>query len=465
MKKLNNRICICAAAALLFILSGCVSTEGKGENSFSPDVKLENYTLNNGIPVYIKKNTANRLYALDIVVTGGSNMLSPEKSGLESSLFTMMTKGSDRYPYAEIQKIEYETNIGLSSYSLNEGSLLGISCIDYYFDRTLPLLVDAFMHPAYEDQQYQLLLQSARQSIQQRKNDPSSILYETAVKQIFKNHPYETRVNVTEDSLGNITVSDMKALHKTLMDAKRISIIAVGNIDGKALVEKLNKTIGTIPALEESFIPVSVPLQKISGDPVVVSHPSAEGTGYIARVLALPAIDSADFIPCCIASDIYSEILFNIVREKHGACYTPGSSVYATMSPTAFEYISKASDLQNITKYMAESRDLMVQGTLIAGKNKDGSYKFVPIDDKLEGYKNSFLNSQYASVQTNEGVASRMAVSLIRLGNTEQLDKISAKAEQVTAADIERVFKKYWVNNTSRWFAVVGPGDEQKIKF
>ncbi len=466
MKKVYTKIIPVFTILLLislFTITSCISVPGA--ESSKATAKVEEYTLDNGIPVYVKKNTANRIYSLDIIVKGGSNMLTPDKSGLESFLFSMMTKGSKNYSYSKLQNIEYETNISLSSTSYNEGSLLSLNCIDHYFDKSLPILIDGFMNPVYENVPYMQLLQAAYQSIQQKENDPSMILFNTAVKTIFKNHPYETRSGVTKDSIKNITDENLKALHTKLLDSKRISIVAVGNIDGKELVKKLNTTMGTIPALENTFTPVKVPLQKVDGKPVVLTHQSAAGTGFVARACAAPAFTDPDFVPCYIASDIYSDILYNIVREKYGACYTPRSSIYATMSPCICEFIYKVSDLENVTKYMKEARDLMAQGKIIDGKNADGSYKYVPVDDKLEGYINSFINSQYSSEQTNQGVAGKMAIGLIRYNDPAAYDTISAKANAVTASDVERVFKKYWLDGTDQWFAVVGPGEKNKIKF
>ena len=37
--------------------------------------------------------------------------------------------------------------------------------------------------------------------------------------------------------------------------------------------------------------------------------------------------------------------------------------------------------------------------------------------------------------------------------------------EKVTAEDVVRVFRKYWVDGNSTWYAVTFPGNEKNLRF
>ena len=58
-----------------------------------------------------------------------------------------------------------------------------------------------------------------------------------------------------------------------------------------------------------------------------------------------------------------------------------------------------------------------------------------------------------------------MCASLLQFGDVFSADALTGIAQKTTAEDILRVFKKYWVDGSSRWFAVVSPEDEERIKF
>ena len=114
---------------------------------------------------------------------------------------------------------------------------------------------------------------------------------------------------------------------------------------------------------------------------------------------------------------------------------------------------------------MDEARGIMERGVVISGRDADGQYVFEPLEDRLEGYINSYINRKFASQATTGGIAGRMCASLLQFGDVFSADALTGIAQKTTADDILRVFKKYWVDGSSRWFAVVSPEDEERIKF
>lgn len=424
---------------------------------------LATVRLKNNIPVYIQQNTNNRILALYIVVQGGTALLTPDQSGLENALFTMMTRGSRLFTYDQIQYLLYTTKAAVSPSSLENGSILGLSCIDYYFNKMFPVLADGFINPVFGQNEYANMMNEYAQNIQQMENDPGSLLQHTAKQLLYKGHPYETDVGPTKESLPNITIENMKSLLVTMLDAKRISVVAVGNFNEKELMRKLNATLGTLPVIDKNFTPAPVEQISVGGAPVVITHPAAQGTGLLAQVFLSPSINSSDYVAASITSNIYSELLYNIVREKYGACYTPGSSIASSKAPVGMVYIYRASDLAHVVGYVDEAKKLMEQGKLIAGKKADGTYAFTTVEERIEGYRNSYLNARYEGMQTNGGVAGRIAGSILQFNDPQKYISVMESARNVTAADVERVFKKYWCTDNVQWFAVVGPKDKEAM--
>jgi zinc protease len=422
-------------------------------------------SLSNGIPLYVKKNTANRKLALAVIVKGGTGYLTKDTSGLENALFSMMTYGSKEYSYDKLQQLAYQMNFSLSPSSTREGSVLGMSCIDYYFDKVLPVFTDAFLNPSFNEDQYKILMTNYKQGMQQLTTDPESMLSYTLTQTVFNGHPYEVSYAVKPYSIDNITIDNMKKLHDKDMDARRIMIVAVGNFDAAELAKQLNKTFGKIKQQTYELKSQVIPPLKVGGEPVVITSDAAAGTGYLEKVYAGPSIDSDDMVASAIAATMYSQILFNVVREKYGACYTPSCSISPMKAGMADVYIFKASNLSNIVEYEKEAQDVFASGKIIDGKNDDGSFKFTPAADRLEGFKNQYINSFYDASVTNGDVAGRIAISLLEFGDPYKYDEKVASINNVTADDVESAFKKYWVDNSYQWFAVVGPADKDKIQF
>ncbi len=432
--------------------------------SFASAVETEKFTLKNGIPVYIKNDEESELCALYAVIKGGVEYLTPETSGLEAAALTLMTMGSKNYSYEDLKSFSYETRAGFSWYSINDGSVYGMSCIAKYFDETFDHFADSFFYPEFSAREYELLMQGYRQDVAQKMNDPSGLMFYYTNKIVYSGHPYEARTEVTQDSVENITLQAIKDYYQSLKDSRRISFVAAGNIDSKKLIALLDGTFGKIKPLSVPLKPDSVPEIKVSGNPVVLVHQGASGAGHALRVFATPKVDSPDYPVARLAANIFSDVLFNVVREKYGICYTPSSSVSSSDAPFGYEYLFRVTDFGQLSKAMAESRSFMEKGILISGKNKNGEYITEPLENRLQGYKNSYINSKYSTQNTCAGVASRMAASLLQFGDIDSADALTETVKKCTAEQVVSVFKKYWIEESSRWFAVVAPESEESVE-
>ena len=432
--------------------------------SFAEKDKTEKFLLENGIPVYIKNNGESELCAVYAVFKGGVENLSPETSGLESAVFSLMSMGSKNYSYEDLKSFAYETQGGFSSYSINDGSVYGMSCISKYFGATFDRFADSFFSPEFSQREYELLMQGYRQNVAQQMNDSSGMLFYYMNKIIYSGHPYAASTEVTQDSIENITLELIKKYYSSLKDSRRISFVAAGNIDSEKLIERLNGTFGKLKPLSSPLREDAVPEIQISGKPVVLVHPSADGAGHAVRAFASPAVDSPDYPVARLAANIFSDLLFNVVREKYGICYTPSSSISASDAPFGYDFFYRISNFEELSKALDEACAFMEKGLLISGKKKNGEYITEPLESRLQGYKNSYINRKYSTQATCAGVASRMAASLLQFGNIDSSDSLTEIVKSCGAEDVLSVFKKYWMDEPSRWFAVVGEELEEKAE-
>lgn len=427
---------------------------------------LQKYTLSNGIPVYINNSVENQVDAIYIVVQGGSVKLTPEYSGLEDALFSTMCYGTEEYPLEKIQSMTYQNRSSLFNYSNYAGSVLGLSCINFYLDQMLPVLLDCFVNPSFDEKNYELLMTDYSQSIQQMLNNPESLLSYTARKSIYKNHPLEASSTVLPESFQNITIDNMKAHLQKILDPSRISVVAVGKMDNQKVLAELEKVLGKLEKKDTPFVYENqLPPVKIEGENITLENPSIAGSGFMVRFFSSPSVTSDDYVVACITADIYSGLLFNIVREKHGACYTPYSAVSSSASAVGEVGFMRVSNLQEIASFEKEAEDFMKQGIVIDSLNEDGTYTLSKIENHLEGYINTYINRKYSTMQTSRGIAGRYVASLLQFGNVYDADKLVERAKSITASDIERVYQKYWIDNPAKWFGIVGPGDKDKVKY
>lgn len=437
----------------------------KSSYKLSASRSVDRLSLKNGIPVYVLRDAKSRIATVSIAVRGGVDRLTPETSGLEQALFSMMSDSSVRYDYTTRKTIAFDNQSSIGSTCKVAGSYLTLSTIDSYLYDMIPVLTDGFVNPDFNEQLYALLMNGYSMNVQNTLNDPESLLSYQMHRELYKGHPFEAQTSVTPDSIGSITVENMQALHKKILNAENIFIFASGNISSSKLVTELNKTLGLLASDKgEVYKPHAVAPAGIGSQNKVLTHPSAQGTGYAERVVAGPTADSPDYIPAVIASNIYSSILFNVVREHHGACYSPGSVMQLSRAPTCGEYIFKLSD-PGFVSYVNEARDYMAAGKVIDSVGADGKYVVSDIADELESYRNSYIVSTYSGQRTAAAVAGQLVYNLLSYDDMSFTDKLNAQVLELDADKVVSVFKKYWCDAKSQWWVMAGPDLKDKVKF
>ncbi len=406
----------------------------------------QDYYLENGIPVYYKNVDSTRMCSVMICIRGGTSVVPREYSGLEASLLELMTRGSQKYSYDDLQRLEIDSHIGINSSNFYNGSTFSFSCIDYYFNTAFDAFIDCFLNPSYDEEQFTRLLTEIDQNIQRTQNDPLNSLFYQIGKTVYKDHPLGASSSVNPDSRQNITIENLMSHYKKIIDAKRIFVVASGRIKEKVLVKKLNATLGKIPSLDTEFRQVEYPPVKVGGKKVTLKNPLLEkGSGHVIRVFTGPSVHDEDYIAARIASDMFSSDLFHIVREKYGACYSAYSEISSTPAGIGFDILYSASDIPNATKYVNEAISVFASGVL--GEDAVGVC--------LPGFINKYITSSYENQRTCASIASRAAASLFVFNDINALDKRLDAVKKLTADDIMRVFKKYWQTDNYQWFEVV----------
>ena len=474
-------------ASLLFLLAalaGCAST-GAGGSSPAPLGPLaregasfgaqgmsafarENlatfttFTLSNGIPVVVKRNAANAVEHISLVLRGGSLLATPATAGYESLALSTMARASARYGYDDIRAALDETSSSIRPSSAYEYSTYSLTTLDKYFDRLFPIWADTLVAPRLAQSDFDQVLSEAKLALQGSEKDPWAKTGLVMNESFFKDHPFVASPDGTEDSLAAATLAAVRQWYANSFSANRMFVVAVGDYDIARLKGMLEKGLGGIPDRKVALPPSPPPFTPESGL-IKYEFPQSKGLGYIRGDFVAPAPGDPDYMPMNLGMKMLSDLLFNVVRDKYGAVYSPDSyirslgvnygsiALYKTKSAGKIKaYVDEAvADMAagKVMSLAAASSDPMSSGQMAAGER-------MTVAEALPIYKAQYINEVYAKQQTNRAIARLIIQSVITTGDYRSylldVDRINA----VTAEQIQSSFKKYVLDAKIVWVAL-----------
>ncbi len=478
-------------AAVLFIVSATVCTsiragaqpveltrqqkaiEAGGLNAFAAE-NLPSFTLaslDNGIPVVIKRSTTNRILTLKAVLLGHVSLTPVEKAGLEAVTLRMLTRGSARYPYPEFQRILFEKSSSIGpSYASFDATSFDLITVDSYFDELFAVFADAFLHPAWNAEEFPRVMNDFKVAKQEAENDPWQRTVRLLHEEFFYGHPYAAAWDGAGESLESITLDDVKSYYERTVSSGRLILVAVGNFEPAKLLKSLNATFGAMPRKPFSRPPVPLFAGTVKPDLVVEPFDEAEGTAYVRGDFALPSPDSPEYPAVLVAFSLLDDLLFEIVRTQKGACYSVWSTVHGFTASYGDITVYQTSVPGKVKEYVDEAIAVLLRGQSLSGKvsasaeGKSGIGRevdvkaqkgvYVPIAEALPFYKRQFITRFYSSQQTNISVASQISSSIVYQGDYRDYLLMMERIDAVGAEDVVRAAQKYLRDAPTLWIAL-----------
>jgi zinc protease len=422
---------------------------------------FDTFVLSNGMPVVVKRNDATRVRSLSLVLRGGSLLADLSTAGIESVMLKTMARGSAEWPYAKLSNKLDETSSSFSSSASFEYSLYTLTTLDRYFDELLPIWAGTLTAPGWSATDFDRVISDAKLALKKKEQDPSQVTSTTMNQVFFEGHPYAATMDGTRESLDALSLAQVKDYYARTFSSNRLFVVAVGNYDVPSLKAGLEKAFGAVPD-KKVGVPYGTPAfaGKVAGKLVKKEFPPSKGVAYIRGDFAAPPPTAADWPATNLAMRLLSDLLFNVVRDKYGAVYTPSSYIrdYAANYGTIF--MLKTSVPDKIKDYIDEAVAELAAGKVVSVAPAPDAGKFPrqAIAEALPVYKALFVNETYQKIGTNAAVAGEIARSVMEFGDPRawllDVDRVSA----VTATDVEKALRTWLLDAKITW-VVLGTAD------
>ena len=212
-----------------------------GDLNITP--KFSRQALANGLKVMIVPNNEVPYVTMSLGLLSGA--YTEQKVGSCSLALSMLTKGSARHTEAELAT-ELETYaIGLSGSGGMDSGMISASCLSEHLDRTMGLLAEVAMKPAFPADEFDKLRKRVRADLAMSAANPSYIADREFDRRLFGEHPYARTARGELADVDALTVADLQQWYATFARPDLAVLIVAGDVTEKQALELAEKNFGS----------------------------------------------------------------------------------------------------------------------------------------------------------------------------------------------------------------------------
>ena len=408
---------------------------------------VEKYTLDNGMTVLIAEDHSTPVVSYQVWRKVGSKNERPGITGISHLCEHMMFKGSKNVGPEQHSRI-VQANGGID----NAGTTFDYTM---FWERIAADKLELVINLEAERQKYLNPMEesftSEREVVKEERrmgvdNSPYGLLFEQALNITFSAHPYHWHVIGYMSDLDNITLNDLKEYYRVYYAPNNATAVIVGDVNPKEVMKLMHKYYDDVPS--------QTPPPKVG---TVEPEQLGERIAYVHKIGQMPAFMVTYHIPKMGDPDIYplrvaAKILFNgqssrlyqkmVYQDQSalavdGDCFVlqdPGMFyTFAIMQPGRTAEEGEKTLFEQIDKLKTEAVD----------------------PKELAKAKNQLESEFVFGLQSVSDKGESIGYYQTQLNDYSKLFDEASKYQTVTADDVARVAKKYFLENNRNLVVLV----------
>lgn len=267
---------------------------------------------------------------------------------------------------------------------------------------------------------------------------PYGRLFWVLERHALSKHPYRRGVIGSIEDLDAATLEDVRAFHTTYYRPDNAILIVSGDFEQQQLDRWVDKYFAGIPKPATAMPDRNVPEPPLTADKRVAEYGPNVPLPAVALLWHAPAAAHADSLPLLLASTILTEGESSRLQEK---------LVRGEIAQEVFSDASLREDLGlfMIIGIMGSERQPADAEKVIRAELAALAEKPIPAAE-LEKAKNLIITGALRERETSNGKAFALGDALTLQHDASFVNSGLAKLQAVTAADVQRVIRKYMVD-------------------
>jgi zinc protease len=392
---------------------------------------------------------------LQLTLKAGTGVDPAAKFGLASLTADMLDEGAGGKSALDIADAVDYLGAELSASAGSDAAYVELHVPVARLADALPVMADVVARPAFPEAELKRLREERLASLLETEDDPEQLIGVAFPRLVFgPKHRYGSPQIGTPESLGSITIADLKAFHAAHYRPGNAALIVAGDITAETVVPMLERALGgwkSAAAAAPASIAGGTAAQLKTRQVFLIDKPGAAQSqirlGWIGAPRGTPDYFALRVLNTILGESFTSRLNTNL-REVHG--YTYGASSRFDMRLSAGAFFAAAG--VQTDKTTESLKEFFVELARI--------HETVPAEE-LEKAKNYLALQLPRSFETTRGTANALAQAYLYDLPADYYATYADRVRAVTAADVKRVADKYIQPDK---FAVVIIGDRKTIE-
>jgi predicted Zn-dependent peptidase len=411
-------------------------------------------TLSNGLTVLIIEDHRLPLVSVQYNISAAGPLYEPRGlSGLANVTAQMLREGTkSRNSLRIAEDIEsLGASVSASSGFGSSSAVVSASGLSDNFEQWFALANDILLNPTFPADELNRLKQRLKLQLRQQRTNPGFLSSERFSRAVYGDHPAAT-IAATDAAIDALTPERLAQWHRERYAPQNTILGIAGDVKPSELVPRLERWLAGWKQTDlQENLPAN-PVAARSRKVLLVDRVNSVQTSIVMGNIAIERRDP-DYISLSVANDIIgggpTGRLFLNLREEKGYTYGAGSGFTALKYPGPWRAAS-------------EVRTEVTDGAMTEFLLEINRLREEPVPgEELEEAKRSIVAGFALSLEDPDTALGYAITQKIYGFPPDYWDTYASKIMAVTAADVQRVARKY-INPEN--IQIVAVGDTGKIK-
>jgi len=388
--------------------------------------------LPNGLTVLVRENPTAPVVAISLMVRMGTRWETPANAGISNLVQVMAVRGTPTR--SGIQIVEQADAMGGSIEATGDvdASEIAATALARHWAAMLELVADVALHPTMPEGIVEAVRDFLIRQIRNRGDKPYDVAFDTLTARLFGRHPYAWDPIGLKESLERLDRPALLEHYKRHYVPGGMVLAVSGRVKTALVLAQARRLFGEMP---EGPVPVANP----PAPPAPAAWREVRVVpGAQAQILMgalAPNLTDGDHAAVKVLSTVLgggmSGRFFSELRDKQGLAYTTGTQ-YPARVDTSYFLVQLGTAPENVTKAEAALREQLER------------IRREPVpEEELRVAKAYVLGNLAMDRRTNARQAWYLAAYEEAGVGYEYLDRYVAAVRAVSAADVQRVARRY----------------------